>query len=129
MHENTEQSNAEEPAPLARERERFEALKRAIANIGFFRRGTLVQVRVRCGKKNCACATDPGKRHGPYVQWTRKVAGKTVSERVAAEQVPLLEEWLRNARELDDLLTEMQQVSLHATRRLLGQRGERARRR
>jgi hypothetical protein len=127
MHD-VKPSKSEEPAVVEAEHERFEALKRAVADIGFFRRGTLVRVRVRCGKKTCACATDPDKRHGPYIQWTRKVGGKTVSERVAADHVPLLEEWLRNARELDDLLSEMQQVSLRATRRILGQRGERARR-
>jgi hypothetical protein len=129
MHEEVGKSDANEPAPVERGRERFEALKRAVADIGFFRRGNLVRVRVRCGKKTCACATDPDKRHGPYVQWTRKVRGKTVSERVGPEHVPLLEEWLRNAREMDRLLRQMQKVSLRATRRILGQRGERARRR
>ena len=128
MQEHTEQPNAKEPATLERERQRFEALKRAVAEVGLFRRGNLVQVRVRCGKKTCGCATDPDKRHGPYVQWTRKVGGKTVSERIRPEHVPLLEEWLHNARELDRLLREMQQVSLRATRRILCERGERARR-
>jgi hypothetical protein len=128
MQDEAVRANIEEPAPLERERKHFEALKRAVADIGLFRRGNLVRVLVRCGKKNCGCATDPAKRHGPYVQWTRKVGGRTVSERVGAEQVPLLEEWLRNARDLDRLLSQMQQVSLRATRRILGQRGEHARR-
>jgi hypothetical protein len=128
MQNETDPSNVEESAPLEQERERFEALKRAIAEIGLFRRGSIVWVRVRCGKKTCACATDPDKRHGPYALWTRKVGGKTVSERIRAIHVPLLEEWLENARELDRLLEQLQQVSLRATRRILGQRGERARR-
>jgi hypothetical protein len=121
-------SKARESAAVERERKRFEALARAVADIGLFRRGNLVRVLVRCGKTTCACAIDPDKRHGPYIQWTRKVGGKTVSERVAAEHVPLLKEWLHNARRLDRLLCQMQQVSLRATRRILGQRGERARR-
>lgn len=128
MPDKINQLNAESSAPLEHDRERFEALKQQVAGIGLFRRGTLVWVRVRCGKKNCPCATDPDKRHGPYALWSRKVGGKTVSERVSAEHVPLLEEWLGNARELDRLLSEMQQVSLRTTRRILGQRGERARR-
>jgi hypothetical protein len=126
--QDAEPEKVKASAAVERERVRFEILKQAIADIGFFRRGTLTRVRVRCGKDSCACATDPDKRHGPYVQWTRKLAGKTVSERIAREHVPLLEEWIHNARELERLLDEMQQVSLRATRRILGQRGERARR-
>lgn len=119
MPKKAEHSRAKEPASLAHERERFEALKRAITGIGFLRRGTLTQVRVCCGKKSCACATNPDKRHGPYVQWTGKVGGKMVSERVAAKYLPLMEQWLRNAKELDRLLSELQQVSLNATRQIL----------
>lgn len=128
MRSQTDPPNAEESLPLKHERELFEELKREVAEIGLFRRGSLVWVRVRCGKKACACATDPDKRHGPYALWSRKVGGKTVSERITTEQVPLVEQWLRNARGLDRLLERMQEVSLRATRRILGQRGERARR-
>jgi hypothetical protein len=111
-----------EPVALRRDRERFAALQRALGELGLFRRGSLTRVYVRCGKKECGCMTDARRRHGPYVQWTRKVAGKTVSRRLLPEQVPLFEEWLANSRRLDHLLAEMQAVSMRATEALLRQR-------
>ena len=110
-----------EPAVLRRARARYAALQRAIGEVGVFRRGTLVRVYGRCGKPGCACAADPPRLHGPYVQWTRKVAGKTVSVRVRPAQVRLFEEWIRNACHLDRLLARMQQLSLRATDRILRQ--------
>lgn len=113
-----------EPAALRGSRARYAALQRAIGEVGFFRRGTLVRVYGRCGKPGCGCAADPPRLHGPYVQWTRKVAGKTVSVRVRPEQVTLFEEWIRNTRRLDRLLARMQALSLRATDRILRQQAE-----
>ena len=114
---------ADVPGALAlrRDRDRYAALQRALGTVGVFRRGTLVRVYGRCGKPGCACAADPPRLHGPYVQWTRKVAGKTVSVRVRPAQVRLFEEWIRNARRLDRLLARMQALSLRATDRILRQ--------
>ena len=39
-----------------------------------------------CGKANCRCHADPPQRHGPYIEYTRKVAGKTIGRLVTAEQ-------------------------------------------
>ncbi len=117
---------ADVPGALAlrRDRDRYAALQRALGEVGLFRRGTLVRVYGRCGKPGCRCAADPPRLHGPYVQWTRKVAGKTVSVRVRPAQVRFLEEWIRNARRLDRLLARMQQLSLRATDRILRQQSE-----
>jgi len=117
---------ADVPGALAlrRARARYAALQRALGTVGFFRRGTLVRVYGRCGKPGCRCAADPPRLHGPYVQWTRKVAGKTVSVRVRPAQVRFFEEWIRNARRLDRRLAQMQQLSLRATERILRQQSE-----
>ena len=117
---------ADVPEALGRRRARarYAALQRAIGAVGFVRRGTLVRVYGRCGKPGCACAAEPPRLHGPYVQWTRKVAGKTVSVRARPAQVRLFEEWIRNARRLDRLLARMQQLSLRATERILRQQSE-----
>jgi len=93
-----------EPAGLRRARARYAALQRAIGAVGFVRRGTLVRVYGRCGKRGCAGAADPPRLHGPYGEWTRKVAGKTVSARVRPAQVRRFEAWIRNARRLDRFL-------------------------
>lgn len=111
-----------EPVALQRDRERFEALKGELGRIGFFRRGTLVRVLVRCGKSNCGCAQDPRKRHGPYVQWVRRVQGKTVSVRVRPADLELYQQWLDNTRQIDRLLQRMQALSLRATERILRHR-------
>lgn len=110
-----------EPVALARERRRYAALQQAIAQVGFFRRGTLVRIYERCGKPGCRCAADPPQLHGPYMRWTRKVAGKTVSVRVRTQQVKLFREWIANSRRLDRLQAQMQKVSMRATERLLRQ--------
>lgn len=117
---------ADDPGALAlrRDRDHYAALQRAIGEVGLFRRGTLVRVYGRCGKPGCGCAADPPRLHGPYVQWTRKVAGKTVSVRVRPAQVRFFEEWIRNARRLDRLIARLQQLSLRATERILRRASE-----
>ena len=117
---------ADVPGALAlrRARARYAALQRALGEVGLFRRGTLVRVYGRCGKPGCRCAADPPRLHGPYVQWTRKVAGQTVSVRVRPAQVNLFEAWIRNARRLDRLIARLQQLSLRATERILRQHAD-----
>jgi hypothetical protein len=34
---------------------------------------------VKCGKLQCACASDAAKRHGPHFELTYKANGKTVN--------------------------------------------------
>jgi hypothetical protein len=34
---------------------------------------------MRCGKTNCRCKAESPVPHGPYLHWTRTVAGKTVT--------------------------------------------------
>ncbi len=55
------------------------AIQAALAQIGFTLPGTITIRRARCGKPRCACAADPPALHGPYIQWTRTVHGKTVT--------------------------------------------------
>ena len=43
------------------------------------RRGSLTPRLMKCGKPECACHTDPTKRHGPYFSLTRAVGGETKS--------------------------------------------------
>ena len=42
--------------------------------------GSIIERLTRCGRRGCACRADPPRRHGPYWQWTRKVANKTVGK-------------------------------------------------
>lgn len=92
-------------------RARRRELAAAITGIGFTATGTVLQVRTVCGSPGCACNADPGKRHGPYWQHTRKISNKTVTRRLSTAQAALYAEWISNERALRGLLAQMQQLS------------------
>ena len=62
----------------------------------------------------------PPRLHGPYHQWTYKVAGKTKTMRLSEEQARLCQAWLRNHKQLKRLVRQMEQLSLRETDRILG---------
>jgi hypothetical protein len=62
----------------------------------------------------------PPQLHGPYHQWTYKVAGKTKTMRLSEEQARLCQAWLRNHKQLKRLVRQMEQLSLRETDRALG---------
>lgn len=90
------------------------ALGRELAKVGFIIDGSLIQLSTRCGKANCRCKDNPPQLHGPYWQWSAKVAGKTVSRRLPDDEADLYREWIANRRRIDDVLTEMKAVSAKA---------------
>src|SRR5260221_5189603 len=65
---------ADELAGLERRREE---LYRELGQVGDFRRGSLNEVRRKCGKPGCACAAPDHRGHGPQWNLTRKVEGRT----------------------------------------------------
>ena len=97
----------------------YQQLQRALSQVGYFRRGTLLKRFMPCGKSGCACQASPPRLHGPYNQWTRKVDGKTVTVRLTREQAELLAVWIATGRELDRITAQMERLSLRATDRLL----------
>ena len=101
------------------DQKRYTQLKRSLAELGYFRYGSLLRRFMPCGKPGCRCQAVPPELHGPYYQWTRKVAGKTVTVRLTKQQATLLETWISNGRRLDRILAQMQRVSHRATDRLL----------
>jgi hypothetical protein len=94
--------------PEPRQRE----LAAQIAEIGFVLPGSLNLVMNRCGKPRCACHADPPRLHGPYITWTRKLAGKTVTRRLTAEQADRYRPWFENNRRLRELISELEALSL-----------------
>lgn len=99
--------------------ERYETLKRAIADISLIRHGSLVRRFMPCGKAGCRCQATPPKLHGPYYQWTRKVRGKTVTVRLSEGEARLLKEWIENGRRLNRIIDQMEQVSYRLTQQAL----------
>ena len=76
--------------------------------------GTLARRYMRCGKANCRCKADPPLLHGPYLHWTRTVAGKTVTKTLTPEQADRYQAWFDNARRLRELVADVEARSLHA---------------
>jgi hypothetical protein len=91
---------------------RLQHLHAQLAEIDFALPGTINIATNRCGKPNCACHSDPPKLHGPYITWTRKVSGKTVTRRLTREQLERYQPWFENDRRLRTLIKEIEALSL-----------------
>lgn len=76
--------------------------------------GSIVVRHMRCGKANCGCKADPPRLHGPYIQWTRTVEGKTVTKLLSQDQLERYQPWFDNARRLRELTTQLEAASLSA---------------
>jgi hypothetical protein len=83
-----------------------------LAELGFILPGTLTERPMRCGRANCRCHADPPQLHGPYHQWTRKVAGKTVTRFLTDDQLADYAGWFDNQRRLRSLVQQLQALSL-----------------
>jgi hypothetical protein len=91
----------------------YDAVKARLTEVGFICEGSLAELYTSCGNPNCRCA-DPDQRHGPYWQLTWKVAGKTVTRRLSAEDAALYREWIANRRQLEAVLEQMRDLSRQA---------------
>jgi hypothetical protein len=60
-------------------------------------------------------------RHGPYYEWSRAVAGKTVSRRLTEREAEIYRGWIANRRRLEEIVAQMEQTSAPAGELLLRQ--------
>ena len=104
---------------LADYRRQHRKLAAQLAQIGFIATGTLIERSTRCGTPGCACHADPPRLHGPYHQWTTKIAGKTVTRRLTDRQAAHYREWIDNNRQLRELTTQLRQISARAAELIL----------
>ena len=74
--------------------------------------GTLIIRAYACGKTSCRCHADPPRLHGPYAEWTRKIAGKTITRRLTPAELAEYQPLFNNAKKLRALLTELQDLTL-----------------
>jgi hypothetical protein len=91
-----------------------QGLAEELAKIDGVLPGSVVVRRMRCGKAGCACKGDPPALHGPYVQWTRTVAGKTVTRFLSEDELARYQPWFDNARRLKELVAKLEIVSVRA---------------
>lgn len=106
---------------LERYERRYRSLTAELAEIGFISPGSLVVRETSCGKPGCRCQADPPRRHGPYYQWSRAVAGTTVSRRLDEREAELYRGWIANRRRLERIVARMEEVSAAAGEILLRQ--------
>lgn len=66
-----------------------------------------------CGKPACACHAQPPRLHGPYISWTRKIDGKTVTRLLTEQQWVDYRPWFDNSKRLKELIAELETLSLH----------------
>src|SRR3989338_5739897 len=101
-------------ASLRRLERRHETLLRKLCGLGLVLRGSIGARMMPCGNPKCRCKGDPPRLHGPYYLWTRKVAAKTVTVRLTAEQARQFMRWSRNMRQFDSMVKQLQQLGLRA---------------
>lgn len=97
---------------LLRYQQEYRTLKAELAGIDYVLQGSITTRSMECGKPLCACHENAQARHGPYYQWSTKVAGRTVSRYLDKEQVSLCLQWIENNRRLEKLLKRMRTLSL-----------------
>ena len=99
-----------EPSPAQRAaRDRIAA---ELAAAGFALPGTLTVRAYACGKPGCRCHADPPRLHGPSAEWTRKIAGQTVTRRLTPRELADYQPLFDNAKKLRALLAELQDLTL-----------------
>jgi len=98
-------------ALLERRAQRFQELKRGLDQLEYFCKGTVLKRMMRCGKAQCACASDPSRRHGPYFELTYKTNGKTVNVKLSPEAAPLYRAASLQYRKLKTLLSRLDKLS------------------
>jgi hypothetical protein len=100
------------PDELAELERRRAELYRELGQVGDFRRGSLNEVRRKCGKLNCACAAPDHPGHGPQWNLTRKAGGRTRT--VHLKPGPELEKTRREVAEYErfrDLVGQVTEVN------------------
>src|SRR5450755_3547101 len=65
--------------------------------------GSLVIRSMRCGKPTCRCKADPPQLHGPYIQWTRKIDGRTRTRLLTRAQLATYQPRFANAQPIRQL--------------------------
>jgi hypothetical protein len=103
--------SAEIPEDLEAQRRR---IVDELGQLGFTLPGTITTRTVTCGRATCRCASHSDQRHGPYIQWSRTVKGRTVNKMLTPEQLETYQPWIDNQRRLRDLAHQLETLSIQA---------------
>jgi hypothetical protein len=103
--------------------QRFRHALQELQQLDYFLKGTVLKRMMKCGRPQCACRSDPAKRHGPYFEWTYKVKGKTVNVTLSPQAAPLYQAAARQHRKLKIVLARLERLSKTALAHLAKQAG------
>lgn len=92
-------------------------IAQALSGTGFLLPGSVALRSYRCGKTNCACHASPPRLHGPYIQWSRREAGKTVHVNLSPAQLADYQVFFDNAKRLRALFEELEALTLDVLER------------
>lgn len=108
------------PEPARATRHAQQRIASQLSEIDFALPGSIVERWMRCGTHGCRCKADPPQLHGPYLQWTRKVDGTTVTKLLTPDQLARYQPWLDNARRLRDLVGELETLTIETMQQAEG---------
>ena len=103
--------------PTAGEERERRRVALALSDAEFLLPGTLAVRSYRCGKANCLCHVSDERMHGPYIQWTRSVEGKTVHRRLGEDQLEEYQPYFDEARRIKELVSKLETVTLRMVER------------
>ena len=83
-----------------------------IARTGMVLPGSITERLTHCGRPGCHCMAEPPVPHGPYFQYTRKIAAKTVGRWLTKEQRDDYAPWVYNSRRIRELLKRLEEIGL-----------------
>jgi hypothetical protein len=86
---------------------RRDARLKLLARVGPVLEGSLAQIRVTCGNRNCRCAR--GEKHVSHIL-KREVRGKTQSLYVPVDKVEDARRWVNEYRRVRQVLREVSEL-------------------
>lgn len=107
----------------ARQRARQRRIVMELSDVELALHGSVEVRRTRCGNVGCACHGKPPRLHGPYISWTRKVEGRTVTRVLTGDQYADYQDLFENSRRIKQLVAELHDLTLEAVEADAGRRG------
>jgi hypothetical protein len=90
---------------------RRSALLKKIGSVGPFLMASATYPKIRCGNPNCACATDPEKRHEKmHLSWM-EAGSKSGTQYVPVDLREEVLKWIENYWQLKEYQKEMSDIS------------------
>jgi len=95
---------------------RIAEIKRAVAQLGPLRPGSISRQFNICGNPGCRCKADPPEKHGPYLQLNFTWRGRSRTEFVREQDLDVVAAELDNYQQLRSLTEEWIDLGIERAR-------------